>query len=158
MSYFSGSFEGKVDGKSRTSVPATFRSLLLSFSPSDDAAPALCLYASPTHPAIEACPPELMDKMEAAIRSMPLWSEKRSQLETAVLAPSRRIRLEPDGRFVLPKELKDIAGITDKVTFLGKGSRFEIWSPDKAFDAIVESRRKLQEEGGLEGLTGLEGL
>jgi MraZ protein len=158
MNYFSGTFDAKVDGKSRTSIPASFRSILSSASPMEDTSPIVCLYASPNFPAIEAVSPELMDKLEAAIKSMSFWSEKRAQLESAVLAPCRHIRLEPDGRFVLPKELREIAGIEDKVTFLGKGSRFEIWSPAKAAELLVDSRRGLQENGGLEGLTGLEGL
>ena len=152
MSFFSGTFENKVDGKSRISVPAPFRSAL-----SNESGPAVYLYASPNYPAIEACSPEFMAKMENAVKSMPLWSPQRELLETAIIAPSRRIGLDDDGRLVLPKDLKEIAEVTDKATFLGKGSRFEIWNPIKAAEAVIEARRKLL-EGGFQGVTGLEGL
>ena len=45
----------------------------------------------------------------------------------------------------LPKDLHEYAGLNGKVTFVGLGRRFEIWSP-KALEAQNENIRKLARE------------
>ncbi len=55
------------------------------------------------------------------------------------------VKCEPDkqGRFLLPQELRDYAGITQNVVFIGQGSHAEIWDAD-AYDAL--EREQLRPE------------
>ena len=50
------------------------------------------------------------------------------------------VKCEPDkqGRFLLPAELRRYAGIGQEVTFIGQGSRAEIWD--------TETYRRIEEE------------
>ncbi len=55
------------------------------------------------------------------------------------------VKCEPDkqGRFLLPQELRDYAGITQNVVFIGQGSHAEIWDAE-AYDAL--EREQLRPE------------
>jgi MraZ protein len=50
------------------------------------------------------------------------------------------VKVDRQGRFYVPNDLKEEAGIEKEVTIVGMRTRFEIWSPDK----LEEMRRKRQ--------------
>jgi len=46
------------------------------------------------------------------------------------MAMARELPFDGDGRIVLPAQLAEAAGITDRAAFVGRGTRFQIWSPE----------------------------
>ena len=73
------------------------------------------------------------------------WNAILEKYNALPLAQARRMRFlfanaakcEPDkqGRFLLPAELRDYAGLRQEVTFIGQGSHAEIWDSE-AYDAM----------------------
>jgi MraZ protein len=47
------------------------------------------------------------------------------------------VKLDPEGRLVLPERLKAHAGISASLVFVGLGEKFRIWAPEK-FAAHLE--------------------
>lgn len=134
MALFAGTFENKVDGKGRVSVPAPFRAEL-----EGDRANAVYLYPSLEFPAIEACPVEWMEEMKTSLKKLPKFSKERRALSMSIFARARLVRFEDGGRFVLPKDFADIAGIDDRAAFVGLGETFLVWNPDAALAALDEA-------------------
>ena len=73
------------------------------------------------------------------------WDAILEKYNALPLSQARRMRVlfanaarcEPDkqGRFLLPAELRDYAGLRQEVTFIGQGAHAEIWDSE-AYDAM----------------------
>lgn len=140
MALFAGTYENRVDGKGRVSIPAPFRAEIEA-----GAGAGFYLFPSLTDRAVTGCTVEWMEEMRAGLKSLPTFSKKRQALTKAIFGRSRPTRIDDNGRFVLPKDLADFAGIEDKATFVGMADTFEIWEPgqagaaqDMAIDALLE--------------------
>ena len=142
MALFAGTFENKVDGKGRVSVPAPFRAEL-----EGGHAGAVYLYPSLEFDAIEACTVEWMEEMKAGIARLPKFSKERRALSMSVFGRARLIRLEETGRLVLPNDMADRAGVADKAAFVGMGDSFLIWNPEAAEAELSGASQTVIEEG-----------
>ncbi len=154
MALFAGTFENKVDGKGRVSVPAPFRAEL-----EGNHNDTVYLYPSLEFPgAIEACTVEWMQQMTANLKRLPKGSKKRKALTATFFARARRVRLEDGGRFVLPREFGEMAGIQDRAAFVGWAEVFLVWNPDDATRAMDEfAQMAIDEELEVDTFAGLDG-
>ena len=142
MALFAGTFENKVDGKGRTSVPAQFRAELECQKNN-----AVYLYPSRELPAIEACSVEWMNKMRASVnRKQPKHNKSRLSLQLLVFGRSQLVRLEDGGRLVLPQQFRNRAGITDSAVFIGIGDTFIICNPETIDGAFDDAEQHVEEE------------
>ena len=41
-----------------------------------------------------------------------------------------QVNIDADGRIIIPADMRNAYNIDKKVTFVGKGKRFEIWNPE----------------------------
>ncbi len=65
-------------------------------------------------------------------------------LVETINAISSELPFDGEGRIILPAKLAEHAGITDRATFVGRGTRFQIWAPEiyeKHQTAEVEALR-----------------
>lgn len=136
MALFTGTFENKVDGKGRVSLPADFRAEL-----PEDGARFVYIFPSPKDDALEACDKPFMERMAAAIEEAPLFSDEEDDLGSTIVAQARKAQLDDTGRLVLPGDFMTFAGIKNKAVFVGRAGRFQIWSPDR----FAEHSRKARE-------------
>ena len=141
MTLFAGTFENKVDGKGRVSVPASFRAELEGRHNN-----AVYIYPSLEFQAIEACPVEWMEEMKAGIQRLPKFSKERRALGMSIFGPARLLRFDDGGRLILPKDLADQAGITGRAVFVGIGESFLIWNPEAASAALDDAFRTVVDE------------
>lgn len=137
MALFTGTFENKVDRKGRVSLPADFRSEL-----PEDGERAVYIYPSPKHDALEACDKAFMQRLVQAIEDQPLYSDEEDDLNQSIVAQARKASLDETGRLVLPPDHAGFAEITDKAVFVGQGSRFQIWSPDRFSEHSKQARAR----------------
>ena len=76
----------------------------------------------------------------------------RDDVVETVMAMAYELPFDGEGRIVLPGNLAEAAGITDRAAFAGRGARFQIWSPE-AFEthqqqALSRLRERLGSSGG----------
>lgn len=137
MALFLSTFTNKVDKKGRVSVPASFRSVLANqhFS-------GIVAYGSFINPCVEACGMDRIEKLYAQIEELDPFSEERDAFEATILGGSQQLPFDGEGRVMLPESLLDLADISDRAVFVGKGETFEIWQP-KAFEGYAKQARKL---------------
>lgn len=127
---FLSTITNNMDKKGRVSFPAHFRASL-----KDSQLPAVVLFGSLKGGYLEGCPVEVFE------RRCQLTDESGLDPESAFLfAESQLIHFDTEGRLSLPKNLLDHAGISDQITFVGRGRTFEVWNP-QAFTAYHEAMR-----------------
>jgi MraZ protein len=139
MALFTGTFENKVDKKGRVSLPADFRAEL-----PDGGDRLIYVYPSPRDDALEACDKVFMQRIVDSIEDAPLYSDEEDDLGASIVAEARRASLDETGRLVLPPDLARFAGISDAATFVGRGSRFQIWSPARLDEHTKDARQRVK--------------
>ena len=88
---------------------------------------------------------DFMEKLQEGMSSsFDYMTEESDDLGTLLFADSHQLAYDGDGRVILPAELTDYAGITDKAAFVGFGRNFQIWEPAALarFKADVRERAK----------------
>jgi len=88
----------------------------------------------------------LFEDYQKLIDELPLGDPLRSALETVVLGGMAKMSFDTAGRITLPEMLCAQFELTDWVTVLGMGNRFQIWSRD-AFKAHWARQREVAREG-----------
>ena len=79
------------------------------------------------------------------LRNLDLYNEQDLVLRRLWLPGATEIELDAQGRVLLPKKLTDLAGIGAEARFVGLGPFFEIWSPAR-FDEYVIQNSRLYDE------------
>jgi MraZ protein len=116
----------RLDAKGRVSVPAPFRAVL-----KRDGFDGLFCHPALDRPALDAGGKALMAENEALIGSLPPASPKRDRFSLSLYGTSETLKIDREGRVTLTETLKAHAGITEAVTFVGLGHKFQIWEPGR---------------------------
>lgn len=147
MQPFVSAFQNKIDKKGRVSVPAAFRTIL----EKDELNQVFC-YAAIEAPAIECGGAPLLSKIYQLLEDLPPYSDERDVLSTALFGGSINLKIDSDGRIIIPDALRAHANLTDYVTFVGMGEKFRIWSPELFETYMADARAKAVEHRKLFGM------
>ena len=135
MTSFISTYENKVDKKGRVSVPAAYRSALGS-----EVYQGVIAYPSLTDPAIEGFGRGTLEELnrrrfdqslEGGDFAQTLVGQSDDGLVETIMSLANELPFDGEGRIILPARLAEHAGITDRATFVGRGTRFQIWAPDR---------------------------
>ena len=132
MTLFLSSYENRLDTKGRISVPAAFRASLV-----NESFAGVVLIRSFTNNCIEGFSMSRMEKMASATDQMGVFDSDLDDLSAMLFADARPLAFDVTGRIVVPADMLEHAGITDRAVFVGRGNSFQIWNPD-AFHAVQE--------------------
>lgn len=137
---FLSTFEKQLDAKRRIVVPQEFRALA--------AGPFDGVFCFPSIEAdcIEGGGKALFDRYNGVIEELEFGDPLRSALETSVLGGMAKLSFDTAGRITLPESLCEMFGLTDWVTIVGLGDRFQIWERE-AFNAHRAAQRELARQG-----------
>ena len=136
MDRFVSTYTKKIDAKGRVSVPAPFRTVLAR----DGFEGGIYCYPSLDSPALDAGGQRLIARIDDILDEVAPYSDERDPLATALYGESDHLKIDSDGRTVLPERLRAHAGINGEVTFVGLGYKFQMWEPQK-FEAYREQSR-----------------
>lgn len=129
----------RLDAKGRVSVPASFRQVL-----ARDGFDGLYCYPSLDAPALDAGGNALLAEIDGLIGDYPPYSDEREQFSVALYGTSETLKLDGEGRVILTERLKDHAGITEAVAFVGLGHKFQIWEPERFRAHLTEATGKVR--------------
>lgn len=145
MALFLSTYVNKLDKKARVSVPSSFRAVVTGQNFT-----GIIAYPSFVSKCIEATDISRIEKLSESIDALDPFSEERDAFATSILANCVQLAFDGEGRVTLPEDLIKLAGIKDKVVFVGKGTTFEIWNPEdyekyalKAKEMARQQRAKL---------------
>jgi MraZ protein len=139
MNRFLSNYINRLDAKGRVSIPAAFRMVL-----AKDGFDGLYLHLALDAPALDAGGNLLLNEIDQFLQTLAPYSEERDRLSTALFGTSEILKLDSEGRVVLTETVKDHAGITDSVAFVGLGHKFQIWEPARFREHLAEARAKVR--------------
>ena len=139
MDGFVAIYANRLDQKGRVSVPAPFRAVL-----AREGQDGLYCYPALDRPAIDAGGARLQQAISERLGIFATFSEDHESLSTAFYGESRVLKIDPDGRVVLPEEFRAYAGIADSAIFVGQGFKFQIWEPERFAERQRETRAHLR--------------
>jgi len=137
---FLSTFEKQLDGKRRIVVPIEFRALIA--GPFD----GIICFPSIEADCIEGGGQILFDRYQGVVEELDFGDPVRSALETSIYGGLAKMAFDTAGRITLPEILCDQFGLTDWVTVVGLGDRFQIWNRE-AFQAHRAGARELARTG-----------
>ncbi|WP_207476864.1 division/cell wall cluster transcriptional repressor MraZ [Arenibaculum pallidiluteum] len=141
MAVFLSTFVNRIDRKGRVSVPAPFRQVLAEQTPGGVAS-GVIVFRSTSANALEACSAKHMEDLAADLDLMDITDEEREDLELSIFGASQHLPIDPEGRIVLPDDLRDFAGIGEQVAFVGKRNTFQIWHPESFQERMAQAQAK----------------
>lgn len=139
MDGFVATFTNRLDPKGRVSVPAPFRAVL-----AREGQDGLYCYPALDRAAIDGGGARLQQAIAARLSVFETFSEDHESLATAFYGESRLLKIDPDGRVVLPDEFRAYAGIAEVAVFVGQGFKFQIWEPERFAERQRETRAHLR--------------
>ena len=140
MDRFVSTYTMRLDAKGRVSVPAPYRTILAK----DGFEGAYCLPAIDSS-AIDGGGKMLIEEIDRLIESLPLYSEGRDEMSTALFGSAELLRRDPEGRVTLSETLKNHAHIQDAVVFVGLGPKFQIWEPERFRAHLDEAKTRVRD-------------
>ena len=127
MNLFLSQFINKVDKKGRVSFPSSFRNVLPKENKNE-----IILFKSLKFPSIEGCSSERINKIANSIDKLDIFSDDQDDFATSIFSETVLTKLDKEGRFLIPENLKKYSNINNEVTFIGQGYYFQIWEPSAA--------------------------
>ena len=82
----------------------------------------------------------LISQIGELLEQLAPYGDEKDQLATALYGDSAMLKIDNDGRIVLPNEMRLHAGLGDQVAFVGLGSKFQMWEPAKFEAHRISSR------------------
>lgn len=122
---FRGFSAVSVDSKGRLAVPSRYRTLL-----SGQASDCLVITLNPLDRSLWLYPLpewEIIETKLAALSDFDIQSRRTKQMMRGYASDCQ---LDNQGRILLPRELREYAGITHQAVLLGQGNKVELWDEE----------------------------
>ena len=139
---FMSTVMGSLDSKGRVCIPATYRHLLVA---QNTAGVFVC--PSFIDPALEAFGQSLLDTVNARLATQdPFFSASFDDEATALIARTQSLPIDENGRVRLPDAMIAHGGLKDKIVFVGKAQKFQIWDADAYAPIEAEALARLKDK------------
>jgi len=154
---FRGEFYQKVDSKARVSIPAVMRRILEAEDPpsAESTRPRVYMvYGGETRNFVECYSRKGADALAEMIDRMEWGSDARDATEFEMIAQSHQVEIEPDGRVVLPADIRAKMGFGPsdlasggEALFVGFNNRFKLYRRE-----VYQAGRKAAVSDGMDPL------
>ena len=138
MDLFVSRFINKIDKKGRVSLPSNFRNVLPKTNSNE-----IILYKSIKTPSIEGCGAGRLKEIAKRINNLDFFSEDYDDFSNSIFSEIVQVKIDNEGRFLIPDDLKNYANITKEAAFFGQGHFFQIWEPGRGSKNSEISRKRL---------------
>jgi len=128
---FRGISKLTVDAKGRLAMPKHHRDRLES-----DGITRLMVTVDPSHCLLIYPMPDWLE-IEAQLMSAPNADPRIRTMQRLFVGYASEVEFDVNGRILLPKALREYAGIKKKTVMIGQGKKCELWS-EESFDSSAE--------------------
>jgi MraZ protein len=130
---FRGHHEHAIDAKGRTSVPSRFRDQLardpLSHAGGDGE--LRIIVTAGVDPCLLAYPMKEWLAFEEKLASLPRFDPSVVMIRRLYVSSAVEVEVDKLGRLLVPKELRDLAGLEREALWAGMGDHLELWSKER---------------------------
>lgn len=138
---FRGIHQITLDAKGRLSIPAKLRAFFEEESDNKlvmtaDIEKNLMIYTLPQWEAVEA-----------KLTKLPSLDKKARQVKRLFMGYASELELDSTGRVLIPVMLREYAGLDKKVTLVGMGNKFELWSAERWESQLAADIDDLLDDG-----------
>lgn len=141
---FIGSNDAKADAKGRVFLPANFRHVL-----QEAGEESMVMRKDVFQDCLVIYPETVWKEQLATLRSkLSRWNRQEQQIFRQFAADAEILTTDTNGRILLPRRYRELAGINMDVRFIGMDDTIEIWAREKVetpFIAPEEFGAKLEE-------------
>jgi MraZ protein len=137
---FLSTYENKIDSKGRVSVPAAFRAVL------EVQSQPLIITRSLTDDCLQGQGAARMQQIVEVLDTMDSLSPEVAMLQ-AMLAHAQEMKIDSEGRILLPEEFLSFADLGTTLMFVGIGRLFEIWNPETYRTREATQREEARKTG-----------
>ncbi len=118
---FYGEFEHSLDNKDRFIIPAKFREVL------DEHCTENLFITRGLDGCLFVFTEEEWRTQETKFKTLPFTRKDARKFNRLFFSGACSVTVDKQGRVLLPKYLKDYAGITEEIVLIGVSNRIEIW-------------------------------
>ncbi len=140
MDGYVSNYTNRLDAKGRVSIPAPFRAVL-----ARDGFEGLYVHPSIDQEALDCGGHALLREIDGLLSGLSPYSEERDLFSTALIGTSEILKVDSEGRAILTETLKAYAAISNEVTFVGHGHKFQIWEPNRFRAHLEEARNRVRD-------------
>lgn len=133
MARFRGTFLHTIDDKGRLSVPNRFRDVLKA---ADD---NRLVITRGTNACLSAYPMERWLQVEDDVDALPA-GEAKDNFIRHFISPAQDVAMDKMGRILIPAQLREEAGFSKEIWFVGAVAKFEIWDRGR-YDEYMNASR-----------------
>jgi MraZ protein len=122
---FRGATKVTLDAKGRMAIPARYRERLLTVAGGHLVATVDRVYCLLIYPLPD------WEEIERKLVRLPTLNEQVRRLQGLMLGHASELEMDGHGRVLLPRELRDFAGLERQAMLIGQGNKFELWSEER---------------------------
>ena len=135
MNYLIGTYECKIDVKGRLLIPSAFKKQLAPVIPK-----GFVLKRAVFQNCLELYPLEQWEELIKKVNSLNRFKKKNNDFIRRFTAGVKFIKLDSNGRLLIPRDLIEFSNIKREVTLSTSVNIIEIWDKSSYEKAIVDSR------------------
>lgn len=142
---FRGATKITLDAKGRLAVPVRYRDRLQSRCDGQlictvDQDHCLLLYPLPD-----------WEDIERKLMRLPSFQPRARRLQRMMVGYASEMEMDAAGRVLIPRELREFAGLERQAILIGQGSRFELWDEARWNERRDNWLDQSDDESGLSG-------
>ena len=131
-----GTFRRALDAKQRIAVPKRLRG-------SFDATERAALFIAPgTDGSLALYTEEAFSELGSKLAATSPNGQDVRAFSRLFYSQAQRVELDGQGRFRIPEELCQLAGLAKEVILVGVGDRLEIWDPEQWVRYLSDKRKE----------------
>jgi MraZ protein len=136
---FIGEYEDvPVDPKGRLIVPSAFRRTL-------PMGVSTFVVARWFEGCLAVYDPNGWKRVMRQLQGMDGGQRQSRQLIRALAGRATEVRIDRQGRILIPRKYLNMVDVTDRATIIGAVNRFEVWNPERCAGYLSEADQKLEE-------------
>ena len=122
---FKGIHNINLDAKGRLTMPTKYRNTI-----SDQSNGNMVVTIDSEEKCLLLYPETIFSGIEKKINDLPSFTKNHRRIQRLIIGHAEDLELDSSGRILLSKPLRAVSEMSKKVTLIGQGDKFEIWSDD----------------------------
>jgi len=114
-----------LDGKGRLTIPSKYRSTII-----DQVNGNIVITIDSEEKCLLLYPSTAWRKIQDKINNLPSFNKNAKRIQRLLIGHAEDLEMDASGRVLISKPLINFAEMTKKITLIGQGEKFEIWSDD----------------------------